>query len=89
MSNDNRTTPPGAFDTVLAEIAAERERQIAKWYTAEHDDGHPHGTLPDAAIAYIKRWPAQGDRRRDLIKAAALLVAEIQRIDRARLVANG
>ena len=32
--------------------------------------------------------PKFGDRRRDLVKAAALLVAEIERIDRAAIAAS-
>ena len=41
MSNENRIVPAGAFDAILAEIAAERERQIAKGHTAEIDDALP------------------------------------------------
>lgn len=87
---------------VLAEIAAERSRQVSKGYTAAHDDEH-FGAVTDprpsplarAAASYALRdpglWPEgwgpwqARPRRRDFIRAAALLVAEIERMDRARL----
>lgn len=61
------------------------------------DGGHGgHPALPQAAACYALgeqvRWPWAEEwwkpgptRRRDLIKAAALLVAEIERLDRAAL----
>lgn len=90
---------------VLAEIAAERERQIEqKGWSLEHDDEHKLGELGCAAIPFIQAnipellgltdeelqvfWPFTSpfkpDRnpRRNLVKAAALLVAELERIDR-------
>lgn len=45
--------------------------------------------------AWLSIWPWERrfwkptDRRRDLVKAAALLIAEIERIDRATLTAQG
>jgi len=78
--------------SVLDEIAAERRRQIEKGYTAEHDDQHVDGELADAAAAYATGyagwWPwsldtwKPADSRRQLIIAAAFLMAEIERIDR-------
>src|SRR5260370_1146778 len=110
---------------VMAEIAAERARQISKeGWMPEHDDGHDAGELALAAACYAtpillyKRenyanqitfndpWPwSEGDdrrpgegnvvasngsltpkkRRRQLVKAAALIVAEIERLDRVRI----
>ncbi len=85
---------------VIADIAAERRRQIeAEGWTPEHDDTHNRGELADAAACYVlgpwwfKRlgerlwpWPLKWwkpkDRRRDLIRAAALIMAEIERMDR-------
>ena len=83
--------------SVLDEIAAERERQQAKGYTAEHDDRHTtfeistvaaavalgavdyiSGDVPEWAEYIIDKW----DTRRRLVIAAALLVAEIERLDR-------
>lgn len=81
---------------VIAEVAAERERQKqALGWTAEHDDTHADGEILEAAVAFV--WGALGvdhdpvwksdrpDRtpRQKLIRAAALIVAEIERLDRA------
>ena len=33
--------------------------------------------------------PSEGDRRRDLVKAGALILAEIERLDRSALAAGG
>jgi hypothetical protein len=88
---------------VLAEIAQERERQIAKeGWTTSHDDNHWRGELASAAAAYAIassscasrkmayefwpwdfKWWRPTNARRNLIKAAALIVAEIERLDRA------
>lgn len=96
---------------VIAEIAAERRRQIeVEGWTAEHDDQHDRYQMALAAACYAARggetsspcnrndwiigfignvWPwarewwKPKDRRRDLIRAAALIVAEIERLDRA------
>ena len=83
---------------VLGEILAERQRQIAKGYDAAHDDDHStfeistvaaavalgasdhlSGDVPDWADYIIEK---HGTRQR-LVIAAALLVAEIERLDRA------
>lgn len=82
----------------LEDIAAERQRQIdVEGWTAEHDDAHSKGELSDAAAAYIlgsdwlkmiRLWPWSWEwfkpksRRHDLVKAGALIVAEIERLDR-------
>jgi hypothetical protein len=97
-------------ETVIAEIAAERKRQIEKeGWSPEHDDEHTRGELSQAAACYaleatkdnhyrngyavpvtwpdewhIKWWKPK-DRRRDLVRAAALIVAEIERLDRTAL----
>lgn len=100
------------MSTVIDEIRAERERQIAEeGWTYEHDDKHSGGQLAAAAacyaapfrvfrpefqygrggvqfIAYVDGWPfadkwwKPSRRRRNLLKAAALIVAEIERLDR-------
>jgi hypothetical protein len=82
MDYDNRMAPAGAFDTILSEIAAERERQIAKGYTVENDDGLPALDLRHKARNRLTHKAS----RHELVEAAALLVAEIQRVDRAKLV---
>lgn len=98
----------GEESQALADVAAERRRQMeVEGWTPEHDDSHG-GDLLTAAVCYAQRrmdedrfgvfssyapaaWPWDAswwkpkDRRRDLIRAAALLVAEIERLDRLPL----
>lgn len=81
------------------DVLAERRRQVeAEGWTPEHDDEHDDDELAKAAACYAlgsrKGWPWYGhwwkpsaDRRRNLVKAAALLLAEIERLDRAAIVA--
>lgn len=80
-----------AFD-----VLAERRKQVeVDGWTHEHDDGHSNGELADAAISYANEghdltvffWPwdepmVSHGRRADLVRAAALLIAEIERLDR-------
>lgn len=81
----------------LRDVAAERQRQQStKGYSVEQDDTYIGGELAAAAISYIEPleaenyWPADwhddsfkpSGYRRNLVKAAALLLAEIERIDR-------
>lgn len=76
---------------IMQEIEAERRRQIAKGYDAAHDDNHDGGE-----IILAQRWGAMarlGDAacmitystngRAMLIETAAMIVAEVERIDRA------
>lgn len=76
------------------DVMAERQRQIHKelWTTA-HDDKYEDNELSRAAACYAlgvtAYWPLkwQGwwkptSRRRDLVKAGALILAEIERLDR-------
>jgi hypothetical protein len=78
-------------------IAAERRRQVEEeGWTAEHDDAHDDGELARAGAAYAafsyalwpwdRSWwrPEPGDDIRRLVKAGALIVAEIDRLQRAR-----
>ena len=89
---------------ILDRIAAERVRQIdAEGYSAAHDDGHVRGELAFAAAAYCSAagrerpdmWPWEPEafkprgKRRDLVRAAALIVAEIERLDRAAVRTEG
>ena len=83
---------------IIHEIWNEREQQGEReGYDEYHDDGPEHdaGQLSEAAAAYClgatrkaaNLWPwgdgfKPKDRRRDLIRAAALIVAEIERLDR-------
>jgi hypothetical protein len=86
-------------------IKAERDRQIRKGWTPEHDDSHFDGSLrvvaavcacdgTDAKVddalergswGIVSKWGTSGskpNRIRILVIAAALLVAEIERIQR-------
>ena len=88
----DETTP--TLKGAIADIAAERRRQVeAEGWTPEHDDAHDDNELSRAAACYaignVAYWPWEAmwwkpkDRRRDLVRAAALIVAEIERLDRA------
>ena len=88
---------------VIDEIAAERRRQMeGEGWAPEHDDLLTKCELAYAAACYamgrtlvqqVNLWPWHNwwkpkDRRHDLIRAAALIVAEIERLDRAALTAQ-
>lgn len=77
----------------LRDVIAERRKQIEKHkWNASHDDAHGDGVLVRAAVCYARGskrdWPWENqwwkpeDYRSNLLKAAALLVAEIERYDR-------
>lgn len=81
----------------LADVIAERQRQQSvKGFSTEQDDTYVGCQLAAAAICYIEPmeamsyWPADWhddnfkptNERRNLVKAAALILAEIERIDR-------
>ena len=84
-----------------ADVLAERMRQVtAKGWTPAHDDLYSAAELPRAAAAYIlsganddapciwpfgSKWWKPRDGRANYVRAAALLLAEIERIDRAAL----
>ncbi|HCF6684883.1 TPA: hypothetical protein NII49_005941 [Pseudomonas aeruginosa] len=81
------------------DVQAERRRQItAEGWTPEHDDLHCAAELPRAAAAYIlsgandeapaiwpfvAKWWKPRDARTNYVRAGALLLAEIERLDRA------
>lgn len=77
-----------AFDThgVLQEVAAERQRQISKGWTPDHDDSHStHRMVELAAGRLLIRQnpdnPGYLERRR-LIEGIAILVAAVEAWDR-------
>lgn len=85
--------------TAIELIANERARQIlAKGYTLDHDDTHDHGEIAQAAAEYAApysldlpegSWAAGRDgdtRMQQLIKAGALIVAEMERLMRKDLL---
>ena len=92
-----RQTQPVRESSAIADVIAERQRQQSvEGFSAEQDDTYTGGELAGAAISYIvpfdamTYWPADWhddsfkptNERRNLVKAAALIIAEIERIDR-------
>jgi hypothetical protein len=77
---------------VVDEIAAERRNQIADGRDADHDAQLAEGELAAAAAAYAtsdfalwpwsQEWWKPRDRRSNYLRAAALLIAEIEKLDR-------
>lgn len=86
------------------DVLAERRRQIeAEGMTTAGDDGYHAAELPRAAAAYIlngsndeapciwpwaKAWWKPRDARANYVRAGALILAEIERLDRAALSAQ-
>lgn len=82
------------------DVVAERRRQVeAEGMTNDGDDRYRAAELPRAAASYIlngandeapcvwpwaKSWWKPRDARANYVRAAALLLAEIERIDRAQ-----
>ncbi|EPW8902571.1 hypothetical protein ACWQTE_002055, partial [Pseudomonas aeruginosa] len=81
------------------DVQEERRRQItAEGWTPEHDDLYCAAELPRAAAAYIlngandeapaiwpfvAKWWKPRDARSNYVRAGALILAEIERLDRA------
>jgi hypothetical protein len=79
-------------------LAERRRQIEAEGWTPEHDDAHSDGSLGNAAACYAATqrpdgmcpayWPWKAswwkpnDRRSDLVRAGALILAEIERLDR-------
>lgn len=98
--NLTRATPPRAeVDVAVRDVLAERDKQRAKW-SSEHDDKHSDGSLSAAAAvlahpevdgvfgpdwAFDLRVKHDNDDRTRRVIAAALLLAEIERLDRRAL----
>lgn len=92
MANTQRTT---GVDLIAAE--RQRQIDAEGW-TPKHDRLHIQGQLVDAAVCYAlafteksppgRRWPWEqrwwkpSDRKRNLVKAGALIAAEIDRLQR-------
>ncbi|HFC9831761.1 TPA: hypothetical protein ACF0XA_000273 [Klebsiella pneumoniae] len=92
-----RQEQPARDSCAIAYVIAERQRQQSvKGFSTEQDDTYVGCQLAAAAICYIEPmeamsyWPADWhddsfkptNERRNLVKAAALIIAEIERIDR-------
>ncbi|MDT6960150.1 hypothetical protein QTN24_01450 [Cupriavidus sp. SZY C1] len=80
-------------------LTERRRQVEGEGWTPEHDDAHEGGELADAAaalvleacdyrLAALQHWPwadaiKDASPRRNLVKAGALILAEIERLDRA------
>jgi hypothetical protein len=74
-------TVPGGTVGVMLQVKAERQRQIERGYTPEHDDEHGLEHIVDQARGRI--LPQQLRTRGELVQAAACLVAAIEWLDRS------
>lgn len=86
------------FTLAMRDVYEERRRQvITEGWTPEHDDHHADGSMALAAALYAiadedepcppiwpweSHWWKPRDKRRNLVRAAALIVAEIERLQR-------
>lgn len=66
---------PERFQTFTQLVAAERERQIAKGYTPQHDDEHELGDFMDYIGARVANYLYQSECEKALIEIAALAQA--------------
>lgn len=89
----------GQMPQAWLDVQAERRRQInVEGWTPEHDDLYCAAELPRAAAAYILngandeapaiwpfvvKWWKPRDARSNYVRAGALILAEIERLDRA------
>lgn len=98
-----RSVQSVAVDDGVAMIAAERRRQIdVERWEPDHDDEHDTEELAFAAACYVTagpgdeppavwpwdwKWWKPRDRISNLVRAGALIAAEIDRLKRAALAA--
>ncbi|HHX6437320.1 TPA: hypothetical protein ACVGJV_001183 [Pseudomonas aeruginosa] len=101
----HRTDQAGQMPQAWLDVQAERRRQIeAEGWTPEHDDLYCAAELPRAAAAYIlngandeapaiwpfvAKWWKPRDARSNYVRASALILAEIERLDRAAATQGG
>lgn len=95
-TRDPKDDDPGAAMLALPavrDVLAERRRQISLGYTPAHDDAHSDGEIISADWGALARLSGQAfearrvDRdmrayRRLLVEGAAMVLAEIERVDR-------
>lgn len=90
---------PPDMTAAVRDVLAERHRQVeVKGFDARHDDENQHEEMAFAAACYVTadegeappalwpwglQWWKPKGRRTNLVKAAALTIAEIERLDRA------
>lgn len=98
-------TPEAPQTAGARDVLAERLRQVeVEGWTPARDDEYVDGQLASAAVAYAQaytpylvpsswpwavEWFKPADDRRNLVKAGALIVAEIERLDRAAQLDGG
>ncbi|MDJ1412787.1 hypothetical protein MU748_24955 [Pseudomonas aeruginosa] len=99
ISADVLTQAQHSMPKAWLDVQAERRRQVeAEGWTPEHDDLYCAAELPRAAAAYIlngandeapaiwpfsAKWWKPRDARSNYVRAGALILAEIERLDRA------
>ncbi|AMM23203.1 hypothetical protein [Variovorax sp. PAMC 28711] len=97
-TGETQAVPSDAARDVLAE---RQRQIMSEGWTPEHDDAHDGGTLAVAAAYYAlndvshtygsvswpwaSEWLKDKGPRRNLVRAGALIIAEIERLDRAAL----
>jgi len=98
-------TPEAPQTAAARDVLAERQRQVEQeGWTPAHDDAYVDGQLASAAVAYAQaytpylvpsswpwavEWFKAGNDRRNMVKAGALILAEIERLDRAAQLDGG
>lgn len=105
LRSQSAASPAPLSAAITDIIAERQRQQSAEGWTQEHDDTHDKAEMVLAAISYlmavvnpnasqgwwpwdIRSWkPSSG--RRDLVKAGALIAAEIERIDRQSAQVKG
>lgn len=90
----------GALPAAARDVLVERQRQVdAEGWTPAHDDQHTCGELAVLAAIYavmhadavvvsdphLDSWIKPQGTRRNLVRAGALILAEIERLDREAL----
>lgn len=71
----------------MAAVAERTAQSTREGYSNDNDDALEMGALSRSAALYLQTWFAResdSDKRRELIKATALLIAEGERFDRNR-----
>jgi hypothetical protein len=87
------SAPASHWTPAAVDVMAERRRQVTgEGWTAACDDEHAQGQMALAAACYATGHPAMwpwsaewwkpSNTRRNLVKAGALILAEIERLDR-------
>lgn len=77
---------------ILCDVSIERDRQDAKWGGAKHDDIHTMAEWARLICAYaawaeVMHGLGSADKcRRRLVQVAALAVAAVEALDRAKIL---